>query len=212
VKTGKAERFTVYFRGTPDNITGNISATEAGDSLQLALFDEGTTLLAFQSANKFIQLDSAKFNEYLEEDGLTEAIQYRNNHQETDSAGREYYQRSVKTIVQVGAGKENISHPTFLPLDIIPLANPYHLAGGQSLTVKVLFQKKPLPNQLVKVWQRINNTTTKTDYTTNEKGEINFPIQARGKWMVSTVEMQRLENDPVANWQSFWGSCTWGYE
>ena len=30
--------------------------------------------------------------------------------------------------------------------------------------------------------------------------------------MVSTVKMIRLENDAKANWQSYWGSCTWGYQ
>jgi hypothetical protein len=30
--------------------------------------------------------------------------------------------------------------------------------------------------------------------------------------MISTVKMERLENDPRANWQSYWGSCTWGYQ
>jgi uncharacterized GH25 family protein len=207
-----AQQLTVYFKGIPDDITDKLSKTEEGDSIQLALFDEGTALLTFQTTNKFIQLDSAKFNEYLKEDALEEAIEYRAEHNETDSIGREYYQRSVKTIIQVGAAKENISYQTHLPLDIVPLNNPYTIGDNQLLTVRVLFQKKPLVNQTIKVWQRYNNLTTKKEFITNEKGEFAFPLSARGKWMVSTVEMIHLEADPLANWQSYWGSCTWGYE
>ncbi len=207
-----AQRLTVYFRGIADDITEKLSESGEGDSLQLAQFDEGTTLLAFQSTNKFIQLDSAKFNEYLNEDGLEEAIQYRKEHQETDSSGREYYQRSVKTIIQVGTVMENVSQATGLPLDIIPLTNPYSLNNDQLITVRVLFQKQPLTNQVIKVWNRYQQTTTKNEYRTNEKGEISFAVNTLGKWMVSTVEMVHLENDPLANWQSYWGSCTWGYE
>lgn len=207
-----AQRLTVYFRGVPDDITDKLSETDEGDSLQLSQFDEGTTLVAFHSTNKFIQLDSAKFNEYLKEDGLEEAMQYRNEHQETDSSGKEYYQRSVKTIIQVGKAKDNISYATGLPLDIIPLTNPYSLSNDQPVTVQVLFQKQPLANQLIKVWNRYQKTTIKNEYRTNEKGEFSFPVNTRGKWMVSTVEMVPLEHDPLANWQSYWGSCTWGYE
>jgi hypothetical protein len=29
--------------------------------------------------------------------------------------------------------------------------------------------------------------------------------------MVSCVKMVRLQNDPQAEWQSYWGSLTWGY-
>lgn len=207
-----AQQLTVYFKGISDDITDNLSKTEDGDSIQLALFDEGTTLITFHSANKFIQLDSAKFNDYLKEDALEKAIQYRAEHNETDSAGREYYQRSVKAIIQVGTAKENISYQTHLPLDIIPLTNPYTLVDNQSLTIRVLFQKNPLANHTIKVWQRYNNLTTKKEFVTNEKGEFAFPLSPKGKWMVSTVEMIRLRNDPTANWQSYWGSCTWGYE
>jgi uncharacterized GH25 family protein len=207
-----AQCLTVYFRGVADDITEKLSETSEGDSLQFAQFDEGTTLLSFRSTNKFIQLDSAEFNDYLKEDGLEKTIQYRKEHQETDSSGREYYQRSVKTIIQVGTVKDNISQTTGLPLDIIPLSNPYTLNNDQAITLRVLFQKQPLANQLIKVWNRYQHNTVKNEYTTNEKGEISFAVNTRGKWMVSTVAMVHLENDPLAHWQSYWGSCTWGYE
>jgi uncharacterized GH25 family protein len=205
-------QLTVYFKGIPDDVTDKLSETEEGDSLQLALFDEGTAVLAFHSTNKFIQLDSAKFNDYLKEDALEKAIQYRTDHDETTSAGREYFQRNVKTIVQVGSIKENISYQTFMPLDIIPLSNPYALGNKKMISVRVLFQKKPLINHVVKVWQRYNNVTTKKEYRTDNKGEFAFLVDTRGKWMASTVEMVHLENDSTADWQSYWGSCTWGYE
>ena len=80
------------------------------------------------------------------------------------------------------------------------------------LNVKVLFQKKLLSNQSVIVWHRLNNKTIKEEYKTNEMGQIKFPVSATGRWMVSTVKMERILNDPKVQWQSYWGSCTWGYE
>jgi hypothetical protein len=37
---------------------------------------------------------------------LTDAIEYRKKHNETDSTGYEFYQRSIKTIFQVGIVKD----------------------------------------------------------------------------------------------------------
>ena len=207
----KVKSLQLHLDDLTDDIADQVTA-EKGDSLQLSILDEGTPMVTFNSANSFIQLDAAKFNAYLEEDGLTGALDYRRQQQEMDSAGTEYYQRSVKTLLQVGARKSNISHPTGLPLDIIPLSNPYALKDNDSLAVKILFQQKPLVNQLVNVWQRLNGKTTRTVYHTDTKGRLSFVVFTSGKWMVSTVEMLHLENDPAAHWQSYWGSCTWGYE
>jgi uncharacterized GH25 family protein len=187
-----------------------------GDSLQFAIYDEGTYLLTYNSHNKFIELEAQKFLDYLKEDGLQNAIAYRANNNENDSAGREYYQRSVKTIFQVGSKTSKLfQKETNLPLDIIPLQNPYNFKPSdtiQQITVKLLFRKKPLANQLVKIWHRENNETQKIELQSNEKGLVQFPLKPSGRWMVSTVKMERLQNDPKAQWQSYWGSCTWGYE
>ncbi len=207
----KVNTLQIYLDDMTDDIADQVN-DEKGDSLQLNLMDEGTAIIAFNSNNSFIQLDSAKFNDYLKEDGLQSAIDYRTAHNETDSMGREFYQRSVKTLIQVGDKKSNISHATNLPLDIIPSANPYGLKDNDSLSAKILFKKQPLANQLVNVWHRLNGKTTHQQYQTNNKGIITFAVATTGKWMISTVKMLHLDDDPKANWQSFWGSCTWGYE
>jgi uncharacterized GH25 family protein len=207
----KVNSLRLYLSDLTDDLSDQLS-DEAGDSLQLSIFDEGTAMVTFNSTNSFIQLDAAKFNAYLKEDGLQNTVDYRAAHNETDSAGREYYQRSVKTLLQVGDVKDNISRNTNLPLDIIPLANPYTFKNNDSLTVRVLFNKQLLSNQLINVWHRLEGKTSKQEYYSNEKGELTFSVSTDGKWMVSTVKMVHLDNDLQAGWQSYWGSCTWGFE
>jgi len=183
-----------------------------GDSLQLHLKQEGTQVVVFNSTNAHIEMDAAKFTAYLQEDGLKEALAYRKTHNETDSAGREKYQRSVKTIFQVGTLTDStFLRSTGLPLDIIPLQNPYTLPDGDSLTVRVLFQNKPLAGHRIRMWHRNNNILLQLDYQSDKNGEIRFPVLTNHKWMISTVKMLRLQNDPGADWQSYWGSLTWGY-
>ena len=208
----KVQSLKLFFGGVSDDLSAYISE-EKGDSLQMTMLDEGTNLIAFNSTNSYIELEDAKFNEYLKEDRLTDAIEYRKQNKETDSAGREYYQRCSKTLIQVGKVKDKtFSVATDLPVDIIPLSNPYSVKNNDTLRMKILFQNIPLQNTLIKIWQRNNDKTIKTDLTSDDNGEIKFPVSVAGKWMVSVVKMVRLQNDPKAQWQSYWGSLTWGYE
>lgn len=210
--TSKIQRLNFYYADIKDDLTDAMGKGK-GDSIQFALVDEGTAMITFNSRNSFIELDSAKFNAYLAEDGLKEAIKYRKQNNETDSMGREYYQRSVKTILQVGAVYDSTAQQqTDLPLDIIPQSNPYTTRNKKEITIKVFFKQELLPNTLVKVWHRKKNKTTKEEYISNRNGEISFDVERTGEWMVSCVKMVRLSNDEKAQWQSYWGSCTWGYK
>jgi uncharacterized GH25 family protein len=208
----KINSLLFYFGGVKDDISPQMS-NDKGDSLQFALYDEGTAMLTFNSTNSFIELEPEKFNAYLQEDSITNAIEYRKEHNQTDSAGHEYYQRSVKTIIQVGSKKDNFClQTTTLPLDIIPLTNPYTLKQGDSLSVKINFNGQPLANQLIKLWYREDTAIFNPQLITDENGLIRFPVSLNGKWMISTVKMEHLDNDPKADWQSYWATMTWGYD
>ncbi len=151
------------------------------------------------------------FNEYLQEDGLLNALDYREKNYETDSLGTEFYQRNVKTLIQVGIKKTTPSFATDMPLDIVPQSNPYKYLDNDSASFTVLFNKAPLESQLVKVWQNRSGKTQVLNLQTDAVGKIKFKVTTSGMWMVSTVNMVRLQNDVKAKWQSYWGSCTWGY-
>jgi uncharacterized GH25 family protein len=208
----KVNTLQLWYGGVKDDLSDGLDSLP-GDSLVFRICHEGTCMVTYNGTNSFISLEPQKFTAYLLEDGLTDALSYRKDHNETDSLGRELYQRSVKTIFQVGTKKEDTwKQETGLPIDIIPVSNPYTLTGSTTLSLKILFQGQPLPGQLVKVWHRENNSTSVKELTTDNNGIIAVSVSPQGKWMVSTVKMVRLDNNPQAQWQSYWGSCTWGYE
>ena len=208
----KIQSLKIFYGGVDDDLSKYIS-NQPGDSLTLTMLDEGTNLITYNSKNTFIEIPADKFNEYLTEDGLTDAIDYRKKNNETDSAGREFYQRCAKTIIQVGSIKtKTFSEDSDLPLEIIPVSNPYQLKLKDTFHVKLFFQKEPLKNSLVKIWHRENKNSITIELTTDENGTISFPVKTSGNWMISTVKMIRLENDPKVQWQSYWGSLTWGYQ
>jgi uncharacterized GH25 family protein len=202
----------LYYGGVSDDLSPVVTDA-VGDSIEYLMIDEGTNLVAFNSNNSFIELEPSKFDEYLKEDGLTNALEYRKQNNETGCNGREFYQRCAKTILQVGNVKDKtFSIATSLPIDIIPSANPYELNNNEQLRAKIFYKRSPLANALVKVWHRSNNKIEKKELFTDANGEIVFPVTTKGKWMISTVKMERLMDNPVADWQSYWGSLTWGYE
>jgi uncharacterized GH25 family protein len=202
----------IYMGGAKDDLSRQLSEGK-GDSLQVAMFDEGTTMICYNSTNSFLQLDAPTFNEYLEEYGLKNVIELRKQQKLQDSAGRELYQMSIKTLVQVGsATNECYKQVTELPLDIIPQSNPYTLKNNQRLVVRLLMNKTPLVNADVRLWHRIGDTSLLRCMKTDQKGEIGFKVNTAGRWMISALAMNHLENQPMADWQSYWGSFTWGYQ
>ena len=99
-----------------------------------------------------------------------------------------------------------------MPLELIPLQNPYTLKDMDKLTVKVLFQGKPLVKKMVVTWHKSANIKTQHEkYYTDAEGTITFPLTQRGQWMISTVQMIPLMNNAEGNYQSYWGNLTFEF-
>lgn len=209
----RVENLRFYFGNVIDKDLDKTLSAKEGDSLQLAMGDEGTIMITYQSKNSFIQLEAEKFNEYLREDGLTEALEYREQHNDTAKAGKEFYQRSIKTILQVGKKTDHTyKQKTGLPVDIIPDDHPYTVAkDDDGFKVKILFRGEPMKKARVKVWHKVNEKVSQTEYITDNDGDIKFFLTPTGQWMISTIKIIHLDNDPKAEWQSYWGTLTWGY-
>lgn len=218
---GNRDKVTLLAHFTPDDKSTDISArlsSNIGDSLQLPLKDEGTHMVIFNSTNNFIQLEAAKFNDYLKDDGLEQVLLYRKQKGEEQKDGTEFYQRSVKTIVQVGGRvTDACTSPTPLPLDIIPSQNPYSVPDAEPgknpvfLKFRVLFRGKPLENALVRAWYRQNGGNIGIDsLRTDKRGWISAERHS-GPYMVSCVHMVPNQTGGEAQWQSYWGSLSFEY-
>lgn len=217
--SGNKDRIQQLIHYTPvggkTDISDKLSQAK-GDSVQLVLQEHGTHMVIFNSNNSFISLEPSKFNEYLAEDGLNAVAAYRKQHNEENKKSTEHYQRSIKTILQVGELRSNqCTQPTTLPLDIIPENNPYHRPSGNSDVqasrerFKVLFKGRPAGNVLVRCWSKLDhNTRTFTDTArTDSKGMVSFP-KTNGYTMISCVYMEHTPNDKEAEWQSYWASVS----
>src|SRR6187401_3070200 len=175
---GNTERIRLlklYYGGVSDDLSQFMTDAE-GDSIEYVMLDEGTNLITFNSNNAFIEMEPSEFNEYLVEDGLKNALEYRKQNNEMGCNGREFYQRCAKTLLQVGKAKDQTFRiATPMPIDIIPSSNPYQLKNKEWLRVKFYYKGSPLPNTLIKTWHRVKNKTVTKNLTTDSEGEIVFP-------------------------------------
>jgi len=213
-KGNKVQAYTHYFRNESEEL---LLSLEPGEGIvDLPDFiprTEGTHMLTLATHNNYIEMPANEFEDYLKEDGLMAAFNYRNDHNEKQKIGRERYRRCAKVLIQVG---DDVDHTyrkeTNLILDIIPLKNPYTHAKEDGLTFRVLYEGYPLPDAMVKWWRK-DADSVETDFLfTSEKGDVTFSAATPGLYMISVVHMIRLNNDPGADWQSTWSSLVFGIE
>ena len=164
-------------------------------------------------------MEAKKFNTYLNEEGLLEVLRHREVYNQDTSAGRENYQRCAKTLIRIKSrmGKSDYlktsfyTSPAGLPLDIVPIDNPYNLKQPGIISFSIYFQNKILRGGKAWLWQRKGGKTTKIAVDI-ENGVVKATIDPTGTWMLSLVKMVE---DPIKGngyWQSYWGSITWGFD
>jgi uncharacterized GH25 family protein len=180
--------------------------------LKVTFKTQGTQMLVMQSNEAFIELEADKFNEYLKEDGLDNALSQRKKTNSLDKPGREFYARFAKLLIQAGDARDNTYRKQVgLPLEIIPMRNPYTVNVGDPVKFKVLFKGRPLFGAKVVVWNRKGmNVIMQPNYSMQD-GTIDVRIGNSGIWMVSVVHMVPSEKEG-ADWQSYWGSLVFGVE
>ena len=190
----------------------------------------GTQLVALVSTPSFIELPAAEFTAYLREEGLDNALRYRQQQGETSTKpGREAYRRCAKTLVLATASARAPADPadtTYrrvlnLPLELVPEQNPFRLRAGASLTVRVLRGGQPVPGALVQVWEvqpvpdRDGSGTVAPAHfstRTNNNGRVLLRLPSSGPYLVAAnyIEPAPAALARQADWLSTWATLTFG--
>jgi uncharacterized GH25 family protein len=208
----KAELVQVVSAYGKKVLTAEVKPTKE-NNLTFKLANEGTHLFSMTSNIGYIELDGTKFNEYLKEDGIDDILALRTTNNELDKPSRENYSRYAKLLVQSGNKTDGdvFKRKTGFKVEIVPLANPYTLKSGDYLECEILYEGKPLPHQMVKVWSFIGNRAFLQNAYTENDGKVKFPISNTGPWMVSFVKMVKSEKKNV-DYESMWASLVFGIE
>lgn len=168
----------------------------------------GIYMMAVQTTPRMIKLEADEFNHYLVSDGLPHIYQLRVKEKSLDKPGVERYSKSPKVLIKVGDGLAgDVTKPIGLPLEIVPLTNPFQLKVGDVLKVKVLFQSKPLADANLG-WDHPGDGEMPTGTVrTDSEGMALIPISKTGLMTIRLTHMTRPKTKEY-EWESFWTTLT----
>jgi uncharacterized GH25 family protein len=174
-------------------LVGTILVLSAGHVLVSAIVPTATATMK-----------PAPFLKYLQEEGLTDVIEARAQSGESDKPAKERFSAYAKAILLADVPNEAYRTVVGLPLEIIPQKDPYRLAAGEPLPVRVMLRGAPARHLEIGAI-----TTGKKEFSvgkTDDQGRIDVPMMP-GQWRLHAIHMER-STKPDADWESFWATLT----
>jgi uncharacterized GH25 family protein len=179
-------------------------------------------MMAYESAFRPIELPAGLFDRYLADEGLDGPRAARAKSGAAAGPGRERYARCAKTWL-MGTGRaraaERATHVLGLRFELVPGRVPS--APGESLTVRALFQGRPLTHALVRAWRRPiasgwapasiadrDSVAPVAEGRTDAEGLVTLRIHGAGEWLINSVHMVPSAAPEEADWESYWASLT----
>ena len=231
---GSSERFdrsekhisrfwSVHPDGSEHDVLSESTSTAAGS---LLLSQPGVYIAGYVSRPQSIQLAGEKFTGYLKEEGLGRIIEQRAERGESDQPGREVYSRSCKSIVFAAGEAEAAAQMTGfdrvigLPMELVPIENPFALSAGDTITFKLLINGLPADGVLVNAeslgphgGHGHAHEHSDSDHThastlgarSDAAGRVSFDLPVGGVWLFTATHMTETQS-PDADWSSVWTS------
>lgn len=167
---------------------------------------DGLALLVMDHHFIYTEFSREKFLEYLDHEELP-AENYLDQMKEKPTQ-TERYARYFKCLVQVGAEKGGVQHQqvTGQKLEILLKQNPFQLDPGDELEVRILFDGRPLPNQLVTTFtSEGEKLLSKCKERTDDQGMATFKLEQKGRYLIRLVHLFPCK-DPYTDWESHWAT------
>jgi len=171
----------------------------------------GLYTIVYDSGRSPLELEAAKFEEYLKDEGLERISALRARQGKSAAGAKEVFSRCAKSLLNVGNGGAGSGFDRVFNqrLELVAEKNPYTLAGGGELPVRLLYEGKPLAGALVMALQRDRpDKVDKVMARTDARGRVTLKLDRPGFWLVKAVHMISAPPDAGADWESFWASLT----
>jgi uncharacterized GH25 family protein len=186
-------------------VVGRDGADPAG-FLRVAM--PGLLVIGYRSNPSVVELAPEKFNRYLKEEGLDAVAALRVSRNQTGASAHEMFSRCAKSLVQSGPASEAQSDRRLgFTLELVAEKNPYAIAAGQDLPVRLTYENRPLAGALVVAINRLN-PLEKLSARTDSDGRVRFQLKQGGMWLVKAVHMIPAPSGAQAEWASYWASLT----
>jgi hypothetical protein len=168
----------------------------------------GLIVIGYHSNPSAVELAADKFNQYLQEEGLDDAIELRARRNENGEQARELFSRCAKSLllsgpVQTGQADRALG----LPIELVAEQNPYALRAGQEFPFHLTYENRALANALVVAINR-QDPSAKLSARSDRDGRVRFRLPRTGMWLIKAVHMVPAPAGSGAEWASFWASLT----
>ena len=186
-------------------LVGRDGADPAG---YLRVASQGLVVVGYFSNPSAVELDAAKFNQYLKDEGLDSVAEWRARNKQAAANAREMFTRCAKSLVL--AGEPSAKHgdrQLGFTLELVAERNPYTLHPGEDLPIRLTYQNRPLQGALVIAMNRLN-PSEKLSARSDADGRVHFRLKPEGMWMIKAVHMIRAPEGAKADWASYWASLT----
>jgi uncharacterized GH25 family protein len=187
-----------------------------GSPPEIDFEEPGTYVLVLETDNRAqSHLPAIRFNDYLQSEGLTPALEERKRTRRMDAEGSESYSRRAKALVHVGqadaAATRQVIQPLGLALEIVPEVNPYIEPRPAALPVKVLFEGRPLPGATIKLTQLEHDEAPFETHLTDAAGRAVFSMPMHGSWLLNVVWTQVLPKSSATDFDTVFSSLSFGF-
>ena len=176
----------------------------------------GTYVLVLETDDRAqVHLPAIRFNDYLQHEGLTPAIEQRRRTHRTDADGSEQYSRCVKSIIQVGAPdakpQAQLSKPLGLPLEIVLERNPYGEPRSATLPVRVFYEGQLLKGALVKLTNLEHDDAPFAMQITDNAGRAIFAMPTAGSWLLNVIWTKTQPHSSDTDFETIFSSFSFGF-
>jgi uncharacterized GH25 family protein len=202
------EKFVV---AGPDGVERPIVGREGQQPAGLARFSEaGLYVVGYRSRPVPVELDGAKFDQYLRDKGLEKILEAREPEPQAGSKVKEIFSRCAKAIIAAGdpsACGTGFERDLGLRLELLPERNPLDLKPGEAMSLRLLLDGKPAPGCLL-IATSPDNSQASPSARTDELGRASLELPSAGVWVISAVEMMPAPGESGADWESLWASLS----
>ena len=165
----------------------------------------GTSVASMRTHPSTIVLLGAAFQDYLREEGLDDALQYRAAMGIADLGARENFSRAAKTLVFVQGQSAGFDRAAGLPFELVPLTDPLAYSAGQPFRIKLIMKGKAA--QGVRVTALHEGRSAPAMARTDAQGLATLELPSAGLWTFYAVHIEPAPRPP-ADWESIWASLT----
>jgi MYXO-CTERM domain-containing protein len=209
-ETDRTERLELVTRAGRTSL-GDVTQDDARPTLRITLRDEGGYLVVVHRNVARIELEAAKFDTYLKDEGLDAIIAERARRGESAKPGRERHVRFLKALIQAGDDHDDVfATDSGEALAIVPRQNPVFVSPGDELEVRLNHRGAPFAGSKLEAISRVGSDIRAATYVTDADGNARVTIDRRGTWLLRAVHMTRCEGCEDADWQSAWTTYTFG--